>query len=374
MKTQTISRRDFMRNSMMATAAIATTMNLSFSRPVWAGEKDMDAVKKTRSYNPDMEYRRLGKTGLWVSAVCMGGHWKRIDKILKFQGEINPYVAPTDPSLVSPFEDNRRQVVTRCIEKGINLIDLAGDSEAEVYSKAVRGRRESVYLAYSHPSSELREPANRSAKKLLELFDAGLKRCGLEYVDIWRLMALERGGQHSQADVEAMITALETARKQGKCRFTGLSTHDRKWAKMLIETYPDVVQVLVFPYTAASKELPGDSVFEAIRKYDVGTLGIKPFSSNALFKGDGSPEGPNVPEDNKLARLTVRYILNNPSLTAPIPGLISPAQVDNMAEAIKEWRKEDLSQNEQETLHNATQQMWANLPPSYQWLKNWEYV
>ncbi|MHC4542411.1 MAG: hypothetical protein ACYS74_21930, partial [Planctomycetota bacterium] len=33
-------------------------------------------TEKTRSYNPEMEYRRLGKTNLWVSAVCMGGHWK----------------------------------------------------------------------------------------------------------------------------------------------------------------------------------------------------------------------------------------------------------------------------------------------------------
>ncbi len=374
MRIQILSRREFVRRSVLATAAVAATMSLPPGRTVFAGESDQEAVRKTRSYNPDMEYRRLGKTNLWVSAICMGGHWKRIGKIIGGTGEIDPYVAPTDAALLSPFENNRREVLTHCMERGINLVDLAGDSEAEVYSKALRGRREGMYLAYSHPSSELRVPENRTAKKLLELFDAGLKRCQLEYVDIWRLMALERGGQHSEADVEAMITALDTARRQGKCRFTGLSTHDRRWAKMLIEKYPDVVQVLVFPYTAASKELPQDSVFEAIRKHDVGTLGIKPFSSNAIFKGDGSPQGPNVDEDNRLARLTVRYILNNPQLTAPIPGLISPAQVDNMAQAVKEWRKEDLQPKERADLQEATTRMWANLTPDYQWLKQWEYV
>ena len=276
--------------------------------------------------------------------------------------------------MLSPFEDNRREVISRCIETGINLVDLAGDSEAEVYAKALRGRREAMYLAYSHPSSELRVPENRNARKLLDRFDAMLKQCQLDYVDIWRLMALERGGQHSQADVAAMITALETARKQGKCRFTGLSTHDRKWAKMLIETYPTVVQVLVFPYTAGSKELPTDSLFDAIRQHDVGTLGIKPFSSNAIFKGDGSHDHAEADHDSRLARLTIRYILNNPQLTAPIPGLISKQQVDNMALAIKEWRQSDLNRLEKAELHEATAGMWANLSPDYQWLKAWEYV
>lgn len=375
MKTRTLTRREFVRESMVATAALAAgAAALNCPRTVLATEKDLEAVRKTRSYHPDMEYRRLGKTGLWVSAVCLGGHWKRINKILGAQGELDPYTAPTDQAVLSPFQENRDAVVGRCLERGINLVDLAGDSEAEVYAKALRGRRESIYLAYSHPSSELRVPENRNAKKLIELLEAGLRRCRLDYVDIWRLMALERGGQHSQADVEAMMTALQTARQQGKCRFTGLSTHDRKWARMLIETYPDIVQVLVFPYTAASREMPADSLFDAIRRHDVGTLGIKPFSSNALFQSDGSPDHPEAESDSRLARLTIRYILSNPHLTAPIPGLISIRQVDNMAEAVKEYRQGDLSALEKTELDLAIGRMWANLTPDYQWLKRWEYV
>jgi aryl-alcohol dehydrogenase-like predicted oxidoreductase len=75
---------------------------------------------------------------------------------------------------------------------------------------------------------------------------------------------------------------------------------------------------------------------EALRQYDVGALGIKPFSSNAIFKGDGSPGHAEAEKDTRLARLTIRFILNNPQLTAPIPGLTSKQQVDNMAAAIHE--------------------------------------
>lgn len=364
-----ISRRRFLQNTTTAVAAVSTCATICA-----AGTKAPPAeVTKTRSYNPQMEYRRLGKTGLWVSAVCLGGHWKRVDKVIKATGEINPYVAPAQGTAeMVPFLRNRVEVVNRCIEVGINLIDFAGDSEPETYCKVLESRRESMYLAYSHPASELRVPENRTKDRLLELFKAGLKRCKLEYADIWRLMALERGGEHNQVDTDAMIGALEAAKRQGLCRFTGLSTHDRKWAKMLIETYPDVVQVLVTPYTATSKKLPKGSLFDALKQHDVGLLGIKPFASNAIFKGDGSPDSPHAEEDNGRARLAIRNILCNPAITAPIPGLISKSQVDNMAMAVRERR--ELDGNEKAQLEQLDDEMWAALPQDYQWLHDWKYV
>ncbi len=368
-----ITRRDFIRDGV--TAAVGVTVGLSLaSNPnvVAAGAEPPPEVKNTRSYNSNMEYRRLGKTGLWVSAVCLGGHWKRIDKVIKAQGEIDPYVGPSDGGDMNAFLKNRHEVVSRCIDVGINLIDFAGDSEPEVYCKVLAGRRDKMFLAYSHPKSELRGTENRTAKKLVELFEAGLKRCHLEYADIWRLMVLERGGMHGQADLDAMIEALDTARRKGLCRYTGFSTHDRKWAKMVIETYPDSIQVLCTPYTAKTKELPRESLFDSVRKHDVGILGIKPFASNAIFQGDGSPDGPQTEEDSRLARMAIRYILCNPAITAPIPGLISIAQVDNMAAAIREHR--ELDAQEQAELEGRCDQMWARLPEEYQWLKDWEYV
>jgi predicted aldo/keto reductase-like oxidoreductase len=329
-------------------------------------------VKNTRSYNPAMEYRRLGKTGLWVSAVCLGGHWKRIDKVIGATQAINPYEGPSRDADMGPFLKNRQEVVDRCIEHGINCIDFAGNAEPETYCKVLEGRREQMYLCYSHPKSELRVPENCTATKLVELFQAGLKRCGLEYADVWRLMAMERGSRHSQADVDAMIEALGMARKKGLCRFTGFSTHDRRWAKKLIETYADELQVLCTPYTAKSKVLPEDSLFDAVKKHDVGVLGIKPFASNAIFRGDGSPDNPHAEEDDRRARMSLRYILCNPALTAPIPGLISRHQVDNVVRAVTERRELDVA--EMRELERIGDEMYARLPSNYSWLKEWEYV
>jgi uncharacterized ParB-like nuclease family protein len=101
--------------------------------------------------------------------------------------------------------------------------------------------------------------------------------------------------------------------------------------------------------------------------------------------GDGSPDGPHVEEDNEIARLTIRYILMNTAITAPIPGLASPEQVDNMVRAIKERRELDLLEGDDSAagimppidllkLDRATAQMWHNLERQYRWLKNWRYV
>ena len=113
-------------------------------------------------------------------------------------------------------------------------------------------------------------------------------------------MAYERGSDHSQADVDAMIEALRIAKQKGLCRHTGFSTHDARWARKLIETYSGELELLCMPYTIISKQAAKNSLLDTLQKHDVGVLGIKPFASNSLFKGDGSPDSPHAEEDDRL--------------------------------------------------------------------------
>ena len=358
-----MTRRDFLQTGASA-AAGGLAMGIGALGPSAAKAAGASDVTKTRSYNPGMEYRRLGKTGLWISAVCLGGHWKRIDTVLKT-------VEPKEGR--SPFDQNRYDVVTRCIEAGINYIDACCGAEVIAYTQAVKGRRDKIYMGFSWCETELRHPQYRTKDALLKVFEDGLKTAGLDYADLWRITMHERSGQHTEAEVQEMMKALETAKKQGKARFVGFSSHDRPHIKWMIETFPAVVDVVVTPYTADSKVLPEDSVFDAVKKGKVGVFGIKPFASNSLFKGDSSPQSPHAEEDDRLARLAIRYILENPALTAPIPGLISAHQVDNVVLAVKE-RRQELSAPEKAELKAAGREMWANLPQDYQWLRDWEYV
>ncbi len=340
-----VTRRQFVQTSAVAAAGVA-------AGAVKAGAANVDK-KKILNYNENMEYRRCGKTDLMISAVCMGGHWKRIN-VMK-----------------QDFDKNRHDVVSRCIDVGINYLDACCRAEDVAYSKALKGRRDKMYLALSYCGKETRNKEYRTAKKLLESLDALLSESNQDYTDLWRITCFEPGGRHTFNTSCELVAALEKAKKQGKARFIGFSSHDRRWIKMMIEYFPQV-EVILFPYTAKTKQMPEDSVFDALKKRDVGFFGIKPFASNSLFKGDSSPGSPHAETDDRLARLAIRYILCNPVITAPIPGLINIQQVDNVAKAVTERRQLDLA--ERRELDKAMDEAWAKLPPGYQWLKNWEYV
>jgi len=363
-----LTRREFIRDG----AVVAAGMTVGINAPQnCAAQSDKQAeIRKTRSYNPEMEYRRLGKTGLWVSAVCLGGHWKRLDKVVPGVFATKSWLSARLNS--EGFRKNRQAVISRCLERGINYVDACTWEEVYAYSEALNGRRDKMYFGFSWYQEEMRNKQFRTARSLLKTLDKGMQLAKLEYVDLWRIVMIDASSKHSNAEVDEMIKALEESKKQGKVRFMGLSSHDRPHVKWMIETYPETIQVVVMPYTAKSKVLPEDSLFDAVKKYDVGFLGIKPFASNSLFKGDGSPDGPHAAEDDRLARMAIRYILCNPAVTAPIPGLATTHHVDNMAKAVKEHRELDTA--EARELDQAMNKAWARLPHDYQWLKNWEYV
>jgi aryl-alcohol dehydrogenase-like predicted oxidoreductase len=353
----------------MATVAIAAGLN---ARPsiLRAGETPAPGMEKILSYNPDMEYRRLGKTGLMVSAACLGGHWKRVVKVI---GGEEPAGWMTEDINREDFQKNRHEVVTRCIERGINYVDACCREEILAYARALKGRRDQMYFGYSWHIKESRFPEWRSAKMLQQGLDEGMKEAGLDYVDLWRISLLVDSAQHSEGEIEEVMKALEWAKKSGRARFIGISSHDRPHLKTLIEKYPDQIEVILTPYTANTKLVTDEAgLWASIRKNNIGWFGIKPFASNSLFKGDSAPDSPHAAEDNRLARLAIRYILCNESITAPIPGMITPQQVDNIALAIKERRELDLK--EKAELSEAMAVAWNNLPANYQWLKNWEYV
>ena len=355
-----MKRREFIRNSAVAAGCVAAGLGGNFV----ATAADEDDIKKTRSYNADMEYRRLGSTGLWVSSVCLGGHWKGVDKAT---GEKIPGVHKPGPGpALDALRKNRDAVMSRCMEVGINYVDACTVAEVSVYGPALKGRRDKMYMGFAMWPECPRNAKYRKAEVLLETLEKGMKSAQVDYVDVWRLVA-STPGKHSPAEEEEFAKAFEIAKKQGKARFTGVSSHGRPWLKRLAETYPDQFQVLLFPYTATSKVLPKDSLFDAVRKHNIGTFGIKPFANASLFAGTKDAE-----EKARRARLAIRNILANPAVTAPIPGLASPAEVDNMLAAIKEKRQ--LAAVERRELDEVGRNMWANLPQQYEWLRDWEYV
>lgn len=371
MKRDQLTRRQFVRESAAAVAGVGIAALLPPTYTVHAGNPRNLDTAKILNYNPEMEYRRCGKTDLMISVVCQGGHWKKLDKILPGLFQSRSWLsAKLDDKR---FEKNRYDLVTRLIERGINYIDACTCEEVQMYSKALKGRRDKMYLGFSAYQNEVRRKEWRPFKKLQESLDKWLKVCGLEHVDLWRITMLSTSSRHTEAEIEDTMKALAWAKKTGRARFTGISSHDRPHIKKMIEQFPDELQVIVTPYTAKTKVVEDETgLWAAMKNLDVGWFGIKPYASGKIFKGDGTPGNPHEEEDDRIARLTIRNILRNRAITAPIPGMIRPEQVDNMARAVKERR--ELDKEEQAMLDEATERAWASLPPHYQWLKDWEFV
>jgi len=327
-----------MRDSAVVAAGVAVGLGAAAGHSTKAASSKVVDTSKILNYNPNMEYRRQGKTNLMVSAVCLGGHSGSDDR-------------------------ERHEIVSRCIDAGINYIDACTKGEVIRDAKALRGRRDKMYLALSHCGRETRNPDYRTAKKLLGSLDEVLRDSKEDYTDLWRITCYEPGGRHTFDTACEMVEALEKAKKQGKARFIGFSTHDRRWIKFMIE-YFGQIDCICFPFTTMSKRAQTDSVFPALKKCDVGAFGIKPFAAASLFTG-------NREQDNKRARLAIRYILHS-NTVIPIPGMNRVSEVDNVVQAVRERRQLDLK--ERAELENAANETWAKLPSHYQWLKQWEYV
>jgi len=364
-----LSRRQFVGGATAAAAGIAAGLTPTLT--VHAGNPEKADTSKIVNYNSDMEYRRAGKTNWMVSAVCQGGHWKRVNEVVPglFKGRSWLSAKLDDPR----FEKNRADVVSRCIDRGINYIDACTSQEVIMYSKALKGRRDKMYLGYSWYQNEVRRGEWRSFEKLKQSFNNGLKQAGLEYVDVWRITCHEKSSRHSDAEIEQLVKALDWAKKEGRARHTGISSHDRPHIKRLIEKYPDQLDVIVTPYTAKTKVVTDEhGLWASMKKMDVAWFGIKPYASGSVFKGNGVPGNPHWEEDCKISRLAIRHILCNEAITAPIPGTICPEQVDNVALAVAERRQ--LDKKEKAELDRAMDRAWANLPYHYRWLKDWEYI
>jgi len=351
MAEQRMNRREFMEKTAAGAAYAA-----GVAAGLGTGRTAAAETSKILNYNENMEYRRLGSTNLMVSAVCMGGHWVAFDER-------------------EDFDKNRYDVVSRCIDRGINYLDACWGQEVMAYSKALRGRRDKMYLALSHGDKEIRRENYRTSKKLLASLDELLLASKQEYTDLWRVTAHEQGGGHSFNTSCELVDALEKAKQQGKARFIGFSTHDYRWIKMMVREFPQL-DVVLFPYTSMSKRtrvynVEKDSIFNVLKKHDIGAFGIKPFGGRSLFKGNSLVDSPQTEEDNRLARLTLRRIFQNEDII-PIPGLSNVHQVDNAARAVMERR--ELDRKETAELDTANREMMARLPKHYEWLRDWEYV
>jgi aryl-alcohol dehydrogenase-like predicted oxidoreductase len=126
-----------------------------------------------------MEYRRLGSSGLFVSAVTLG--------TMTFGGQGGfSKVGSTDVA-------GARRQVDMCLDAGINLFDTAniysaGESE-ELLGEAIAGRRDELLLATKVRMSVGEGPNDTglSRQDIIRQCEESLRRLGTDHIDLYQV-------------------------------------------------------------------------------------------------------------------------------------------------------------------------------------------
>jgi predicted aldo/keto reductase-like oxidoreductase len=394
---QGVSRRTFIRNTSLATAGaitgVLTGQGCTISDNTKLSETAKLDTSKILNYNSSMGYRRLGKTNLVISEIVLGAHFNNPkEKHKHFWDKFANDELPVEVA------KNRTEVVSRCIDHGINFLDITYGGEALAYGAALKGRREKIYVAADDGEFCMRHKSRRNAASQMQSIESCLRRLNTDYLDIWRPQFQHMDG-HPDSEMEMCIEVFEKVHKQGKARFLGMSTHDRVWTQKVIEKFPQYAMVYM-PYTLKSKVKQSDpksidrkllyepgeqhwwlkdtrkGLFVIAKSNDVGVITIKPFSAGLIFstsRQDFGKQCTSTPEDYELARLTLSYILSNPDISAVAVGMTLLSEVDNDVRASFE-RHTQLDDRDTKVLRKAAERMWVNLPDDYHWLKNWEWV
>jgi uncharacterized protein len=208
----------------------------------------------------DIPRRKLGKTGVEVSALCFGGaHWGGMRS-----------------------DEEAIRVLHEAIEAGVTFLDNAweynGGRSEELMGKALQGRRSQVFLMTKVCSH------GRDKKVALQQLDESLRRLKTDYLDLWQIHEVvydDDPDRHFAPNGAA--DALLEARKQGKVRFIGFTghKHPRIHLKMLQHDFPfDTCQMPlnVFDGTYRSFE---QEVLPVVNRRGIAPLAMKSLSGNA---------------------------------------------------------------------------------------------
>ncbi len=161
-----------------------------------------------------LRYNQLGRTGLFVSELCLGamtfgagkGFWAAIGQLTQTEAEA---------------------LIARALEAGVNFIDTAdvysdGDSE-RITGQALRNlavRRTDVVVATKVYNVMGPGPNDRGASRghIMDGVKGSLTRLGMDYIDLYQIHALDQ-----VTPVEETMRALEDLVRQGLVRYIGVS-------------------------------------------------------------------------------------------------------------------------------------------------------
>ncbi len=300
-----------------------------------------------------MQYRRTGRSGLLLPAISLG-LWHN------FGG-------------VDTLE-NARAMLRRAFDLGITHFDLAnnygpppGSAEenfGKIFKEDFRPYRDELvistkagYYMWPGPYGEW-----GSLKNLLSSLNQSLKRMGLEYVDIFYSHRFD-----PNTPLEETMSALDTAVRQGKALYAGISSYQpdktREAAKILRDLgTPCLIHQ---PSYSIFNRWIEDGLIKTLGEEGIGSIVFSPLAQGMLSDKylDGIPEGSRASKPHgflkpkqitlerqaqitrlnalaqargqSLAQMALAWVLRHPETTSALIGASTVAQVEDCVAALQ---------------------------------------
>jgi len=286
-----------------------------------------------------MNYRRVGKSGLRISEIALGG-W------LTYGGTVDA--------------DKAIPIVRAAVDHGINFIDIAdiyskGQAE-EIIGRAIADIPRSNLVISSKlfwPMSANINDRGLSRKHIMESVEKSLRRIGTDYLDIYFCHRFD-----PNTEVEETVRAMDDLVHQGKVLYWGTSVwtaaqieHAVGDARALGAYLPSVEQPR---YNMLDRQIEPE-VMPTCRRYGMGLTVWSPLGQGILTGkyDDGIPSGTrggdsnwlkeDLTEENigkarklnqlatslnlKLSQLALAWILRRPEISCAITGATSVEQL-----------------------------------------------
>ncbi|WP_224368517.1 aldo/keto reductase [Hyalangium versicolor] len=328
-----------------------------------------------------MNYRMLGRTGLYVSELCFGA--------MTFGGEGIWKVIGTQG------QSEADKLVGRSLDAGINFFDTAdvyshGLSE-QLLGKALAARRKDIVLA-TKVRGRTGPGVNDVGLSRVHIMDSvhnSLRRLGTDYIDLYQIHGFD-----IVTPLDETLRALDDLVRQGKVRYLGASNL-AAWQLMKALGISEHRQLARFEslqayYSIAGRDLERELV-PLMKDQQVGLMVWSPlaggFLSGKFRRSSQGPDGarrasfdfPPVDKERaynvidvmdgiakehnaSVARVALAWLLHQPHVTTIVIGAKTPEQLeDNLQATALKLTPEQLT-----ALNTA-----SALPPEYPgWMVN----
>jgi L-glyceraldehyde 3-phosphate reductase len=299
-----------------------------------------------------MPYRRCGRSGLQLPAISLG-LWQNF-------GDDRPI-------------DTQRAILRRAFDLGITHFDLANNygppyGSAEInfgrlLAEDFRPLRDELVISTKAGYDMWPGPYGEwgSRKYVLASLDQSLKRMGLEYVDIFYSHRLD-----PDTPLEETLGAVDTAVRQGKALYAGISSYSAKRTEEAIAILRGLGTPLLIhqpSYSLLNRWIEPD-LLDVLGREGVGAIVFSPLGQGMLTDRylDGIPEDSRAAREGSLsksmlsdenlariraldeiaqrrgqtlAQLALAWTLRDPRVTSTLIGASSVAQLEDNIGALQ---------------------------------------